>query len=251
MNYSYVKFFSITDVVIVLAALIMIFIGFKKGFLIKALEISRKFCGLIVALLFSVKFANGVLYPLFGHYWAEYFYNNISSNESIKAISDKEGAIATLKNLGIPEFISKFVIDSQNIDTSTLADSIANNIASLVTTVALVVIAFIILWLGTKLVFWILKLFAKLLRTSTLIKIVDGVLGVVLQAIILYIVLQVLMFVVILIFNKAGIEQFNLFVTCDIKGLASVAGFNDRGYTSISSWLFSNNLIGNLISLLF
>ncbi len=252
MNYQYAKSFSFIDVIIVVACIIMIVIGFKKGFLIKALEISRKFCGLIVALLFCVKFANALLYPWFGEKMTTYFYNNIMSNESFVAITDKESAISTLKTFGIPEFISTFIINSQNIDTATLCQNIANNLASLVTTAILVVLAFIILWIGTKIVFWILKLLAKLLRTSVAVKVVDGILGIVLQLIIFYIILQILTFVVIIIANKANIAGFNQFVTYDILGLTSGLGegYKNRGY-SISGWLYQNNFLGNLIGLLF
>ena len=252
MNYEYAKLFSFTDVIIVFACIIMIIIGFKKGFLIKMLEISRKFCGLIVALLFCVKFANALLYPWFGEKMTTYFYNNIMSNESFAAIADKESAISTLKTLGIPEFISTFIINSQNIDTATLSQNIANNLAVLVTTAILVVLAFIILWIGTKIVFWILKLLAKLLRTSIAVKIIDGILGIVLQLIIFYVILQILTFIVIIIASKANIAGFNQFVTYDILGLTSGLGegYRDRGY-SISGWLYQNNFLGNLIGLLF
>lgn len=252
MNYTYAQYVGICDIVLIILTIILIIVGAKKGFLLKSLNILKKFCGLLVAVLFCVKFANGVFYPLFGNKMNTYFYNNIMSNETFASISTQEEAVSTLKTLGIPEFLSNFIINSQNIDVSNVASNIALNLANLVTTVILVVCAFLTLWLGTKLIFLILKLCAKLLRTSVIVRVVDGILGICLYLILYYVALQLIMFIVVIITNRTSNMEFINFIIYDVRGLTSGLGenYHDR-FFSICGWLYTNNFLANLIGLLF
>lgn len=252
MNFTYAQYIGIVDIVIIIGLIITIIIGTKKGFLLKALSISKKLCGIVVALAFCVRFANSVLYPWFGNNMQSFFYSNIMSNESFAQITTQEQAISTLKSLGIPNFISQIILNTQDINVGELAQNIATNLACFATTTILIIISFFILWIGTKIIFVIFKLLAKLLRTSKIVRVFDGILGIVLYAIMYYAILQIIFFVVIILFNKAGWSNFNTFVTYDIKGLTSGLGegYKDASFR-LSAWIYSNNFLGNLIGLLF
>ena len=243
MNYTYSKYVSIIDIVIIILAIIFIILGAKKGFLQKAIKIANWVFGILFAVVFCVQFANDVLYNLFGETLKTTFYNNIMSNETFKSLQTSDDYVAVLKSLGIPEFLGKIVC--QNIDTTSVCESIAQNLSSCVTSACLIVISFFTLWIGTSLICLILKLLAKIMRTSLFVRIIDGILGVVLYLIMLFVIVEVVFFVVVIIYRNCNIEPFNTFIDNDVLGIIRTYSF------SISKYFFNNNFLANLIALLF
>jgi len=241
MDYTYAKYVGIVDLVLLLLLIIFVIIGFKKGFLLKTISIANWVFGLLFAVLFCVRFANDVLYNWFGQAIHDNFYNNIMANPKFNEITTTENGIDILKNLGIPGFIAQIVCN--NASGTDIAASVANNLANFTTSIVLVVISFLILFFGTTLLCLLLKLLANILRTSKFVRVIDGILGVVLYFILYYIAIQLIFFILIIIYHKAGLQGYNTFVDFDIRGI-------DASFR-VSRWLFDNNFLANLIGLLF
>ncbi len=241
MNYSYAKYVGIVDVVIIIVAIICMIIGAKEGFLQKGIKIANWVFGVFFAFLFCVKFANDVLYGWFGENIKNTIYNNVLSNEALQGITTKEEAVNVLQSLGIPNFIGEVIM--QNVDTAEMVSGIASSVSTLATSALLIVISFLFLWIGTSILCFILQLLVKVLRTSKLIRILDGILGILLYLLLFYLFIQVVFFVVILIYRNAHLEGFNNFVSNDILGVN--ASFR------ISKYFFETNFLANLFALLF
>jgi uncharacterized membrane protein required for colicin V production len=241
MNYEYSQYVGIIDIIIIIGLIILMIIGFKKGFLLKSISLANWIFGFVFALLFCVRFANDVLYNWFGTNIEQNFYNNIMTNDSFSEITSQDSGVSVLKSLGIPTFVAQMV--SQNVSGEDVASEIAKNLASWATNIILIGLSFIILFLGTTIICLILKIMAKILRQSKFVRIVDGILGIFLYVVIYYIILQVIFFVLIIIYHKANLSGFNMFVDYDIRGI--MASFR------ISRAFFENNILGNLIGLLF
>lgn len=241
MNFAYAKYFGIVDIIIIILAIIFIILGAKKGFLQKAIKIGNWVFGILFAFVFCVKFANDVLYNWFGESIKQAIYTNVMANPAFTDVTTKEEAITVLESLGIPNFIGNIIL--ANVDATEVVSSIALNISSMATSVILIVISFLFLWLGTTIICFILKLLVKVLRTSKFIRIVDGFFGIILYIIILYLLIQVVFFVVILIYRNCNLEGFNQFVDNDILGVN--ASFR------ISKYIFETNFLANIIALLF
>ncbi len=241
MNYSYAKYVGIVDVVIIIVAIVCMVIGAKKGFLQKGIKIANWVFGVFFAFLFCVKFANDVLYGWFGENIKNTIYNNVLANEALQGITTKEEAVKVLQSLGIPNFIGEVIM--QNVDTAEMVSGIASSVSTLATSALLIVISFLFLWIGTSILCFILQLLVKVLRTSKLIRILDGILGILLYLLLFYLFIQVVFFVVILIYRNANLEGFNNFVSNDILGVN--ASFR------ISKYFFETNFLANLFALLF
>ncbi len=241
MNYEYAKYVGIIDVIIIILAIIFIILGAKKGFLQKAIKIGNWIFGIIFAFLFCVKFANDVLYTWFGESLKSSIYENVKNNPSFTNITTTEEALTVLESLGIPNFLGNIIL--ANVDAASVVASIADNISNIVTSAVLIVCSFLFLWLGTTLICFVLKILVKILRTSKFIRIIDGILGVVLYIVMLYILIQIVFFVIILIYRNANLEGFNAFVDNDILGVN--ASFR------ISRYIFNTNFLANFIALLF
>jgi len=252
LSYNYAQYIGIIDIIIFLALIVVLIVGFKKGFLLKTLSLINIIFGLVFAIAFCVKFANSCLHPWFGERMETSFFNNIMANETFASISSVEDASNVLQTLGIPKFISNIVISNLDVTGYELCESIATNIAHLATSAILIVISFLVLFIGFTIVIWLLKLFAKLLRTSKFVRIIDGILGVVLYSVLFYIVLQIIFTVIIIIYRKTtGTNGFIDFINYDILGhTGMIEGLKDAPFR-MTRWLFENNFFGNLFGLLF
>lgn len=252
LSYNYAQYVGIIDLFIFILFIIAVILGIKKGFLTKTISLANAIFGFIFALLFCVKFANGVLYPWFGESIEGNFYNNIISNETFASIQTTDDAVNIMSQLGIPNFISQLILANMDMTGPELMHAAAHGLASWVTTGFLVVLSFIILFFGTTLICFILKLITKLLRTSKFVRVIDGILGVALYSVLLYILLQIVFCIIIIVFRKmgAGSGLYN-FINFDILGkTGDIEGLRDAPFR-ISRWLCENNLLGNLIGLLF
>jgi uncharacterized membrane protein required for colicin V production len=241
MNYTYSQYVGIVDIVLIIGLIILMIVGFKKGFLLKSISLANWLFGFIFALLFCVRFANDVLYNWFGTDIEQNFYNNIMANDKFNDITSESSGVSVLEGLGIPGFVARMV--SSNVSGEDIASQIAANLAAWTTNIILIVVSFLILFFGTTVICFILKLFAKLLRQSKFVRVLDGILGIFLYIVLYYIFLQIIFFVLILIYHKAGLAGYNEFIDYDIRGIT--AGFR------LTRWLFENNILGNFIGLLF
>ncbi|MCR5786323.1 MAG: CvpA family protein [Acholeplasmatales bacterium] len=240
MNYNYTNIIGIIDLVIIFGFLISMFIGFKKGFLLKSISLANWIFGFIFAVAFASKFANSVLYNWFGDKLFDTIYNNILTKSSLGNATTVEEASRALSEYGIPKFIANIVCNSY--DSTQIATSIATNVANIFTTVLLVIISFLILFFGTTILFLILKLLVKLLRKSKAVRVIDGIFGIVLYSALFYVILEVVFIILILLYKNSNLAGYKEFISNDV--------LCDRGM-NISRWFFENNFFYTLFGLLF
>jgi hypothetical protein len=240
MNYNYANIIGIIDILILLGFLISMIIGFKKGFLLKSISLANAFFGLVFSLAFASKFANDVLYKMMGQNLFNTIYNNILTKSNLGDATTVEEASKALSEYGIPKFISSIIC--ANYDSEQIASSIATNLSNIFTTILLFVISFIILFVGTSLIFLIITIVVKLLRENKAVRIIDGIFGIGLYAALFYVMLEVIFFIVILLYKNSNLEAYKEFVSCDILNNRSV---------NISKWFFENNFFNTLLGLLF
>lgn len=171
-------FCGIIDIVFVLFGLIVIIVGYKKGFLNKAVGMIGLFVGLAVAFAFCKQFAGwlkemGWFYPsIFDHIKA-----NVLELEIFKDLPVTNATVEdVLVAMGIPEFFAN--IFAENIAGNISVDQIAINISTFFTDLIMVVIAFVLLFVLVFFGAMILKLITYILRGNAIIKFVDGILGV-------------------------------------------------------------------------
>ena len=77
MFLSYYDYFSIVDIVLVLAVIVFVVIGYTKGFLTKFISLANSLCGFVFSLLFCKRLSEGFTYNIWGDTLTEKFKANI------------------------------------------------------------------------------------------------------------------------------------------------------------------------------
>lgn len=247
MNFG---FFGVTDIVIVALFLLALFVGYKVGLMSQVVKIASAICGLFTAILFAKPFAAFIGPKLLNAPIYDKIYNNVITSDQLSSLTStssvKEGVTQTLTNLGFPGFLSSFISSgvTSGCTASSLEDlkaQIASVIATQMTSVAVVVISFFLLWIGTTIVFWILKLLIHLFRANKFIRVVDGLLGIIFNAFVSIIVIYVLLLVVSVLMTIPSMTDFNTFMLTDMQ--LKTDSFR------LSKYLYDNNIIGNIIKM--
>lgn len=242
---------GIIDIIIVILFITAIILGYKKGFMEKFINIANSLCGLVFSVIFAGKFAKWVG-PLFLNDLIQpKIYDNVIKSEQLQMISDasnaQEGIVAALNELGLPNFLSEIVAKAvgSNFSDSALSlqDSIATAISGQITSFVVVIISFIILFFGVTLLCFLLKIILKVLRTSTLIRVVDGLMGVIFNSFILLIIIYIVFIGVSVMINIPAFSSFKDFIMIDMQ----LGNDNFR----ISKYLYENNIIGNIFKIFF
>ena len=145
-------FFGLIDVILLIGALIFIILGFKKGFMKKAISL----IGILVIIGFSIVYAgqfakfliqNDIIYPSV----FDRINGNILDKLATQDIAvDSTCADVLHKVLGVPEFIANLIGSSikNSSNEPITAANMANSIAVYLSTLAMNVISFFILALG-------------------------------------------------------------------------------------------------------
>ena len=170
---------GVVDIVIVLAFIVVCMIGYKNGFIKKALGMVSFVVALTVAIIFCTQFATilknlNLIYPnIYDSIFSTVSSSNILSNPDA-SISD------ILVSLDVPRFVADIV--AAGIGQDIHAKDIAIQITEYVTTIAMNVISFFILFLGVFVAAFILKIIAAILRQNAFVRFVDGTFGLILYA---------------------------------------------------------------------
>lgn len=239
--FEYYNYFSITSVVIFVLFITLIIIGFKNGFMEKFLSISNSVCGLIFSVLFCSKLSEAFVQKLWGESLTNRFLENIHSSDAYQEMYYNPQGF--LSSLGLPEFISK------RIDITGTVDEISSQLAGFLSNIICVIIAFLILFFGSTILVFFLKLFAKLLRQSRIIRFVDGILGVFLYSVLFYLSLCLIFLILSLVLQTTNIGWLESFANNDMNLIGNDTGII-KGFR-LSKWLYENNLIGNFFGLFF
>ncbi len=233
-------FIGLTDIILIILALIVVFLGFRKGFMKKALGIVGIIAIVIFAILYAGQFADWL--TNIGMPPSKTIYNNVYSKASVTFPEGATGQEIFVQVFG--GFIGNvvyFLIGKPQLTTNQFAEFAATNMTHFVMTI----IAFFVIVIGVLLIIGILKLIANLLRESKLIKVIDGILGAILSlAIFAVLVSVVLMIFRLVIENQSSIDGGFLRWFCDDLHL-------DDNSFRITKALYNHNFVYNLVHMFF
>ncbi len=230
-------FIGVIDIILIILFLVALIIGAKKGFLEKFRHLATGLIALIIAILFARQFAdmligNGV--------FKESIYNNVYNNIIIsEAFANGQDATSILTSLGFPSIIASYLASGIPADIN-IASSLANSVYNLF----MVIISFAILLVGCWILSYIIKLLIKLLRNNIIIRIVDGLLGVILYGFLAICAIYIIFFIISLIIQIPGLEGFRDFITVDMQ-------LNNSDEFRISKYFYENNILINFFKLFF
>ncbi|XFA99467.1 CvpA family protein [Candidatus Izemoplasma sp. B36] len=235
----YYELFSIIDVVIVLTVILFLVLGWKKGFLEKVIDMASSIFGLIASILLARPFSN-VLRGWFG----ESLESNISeylmsrSSEFASELT-RPNLISALEGLSLPDFMVEWIADS--VDYNQITVSIIDSITPLILTLALLFIAFITLFFGSMIVFFLLRLLARGITSIPIIKHVDKFLGLLFGLLKVALLISILLFVLGLVINIPAINNL-IYEWLNNDMQLSTEKFR------LSKYLYDNNLLKNIIN---
>lgn len=236
------KICGIIDIVLILLAILMAVIGFKKGFMKKVLSLVGIIGIIIFSWSFSGQFAqmlsyNDIIYPD--------IYGTVHGN-LVAGFGNSVGPDATTGEivavaLGVPEFLGDFIASRLNLpDSSNLIVTVAEEITKL----AMNGIAFLILVVSLLILFGIAMLLIHLLKKNKLIKFVDGVLGMILYLAIFFVSVSVIFFILSLIMNQEWFSSAKDWLTVDMM-------LGDDTKFRLSKAIYEGNFITRIITLIF
>ena len=199
---------GIIDILIIAFGFLFIFIGYKRGFMSKALSI----VGAVVLFCFSLFYC----VQLAGFFKSTGFiYNSIyhTMERKIDGNLYPRFAVTIEKAFKIHAFwatILAFLMGNppKNMTVSESAEVLAYKTTT--------VISFLIIFVTLFLALVILKILAMCLREQTVIKRIDGVFGIVLYLTIYAAGLLIIFFVLNIIYKYGEIEEFNHWLEVDL-----------------------------------
>jgi hypothetical protein len=237
----------ILDIILILLFLIVVYAGYKAGFLTTFLKMASGISGIIIALCLTQPVTNLAVNNGWNDSLENKIYNNVISSEAFDAYIEGgkgvEGLNNLLKELGVPGFVSEFVAEGivDSFNPQEIAQSISEGIGYIVT----LVVVFFALLIFSSLFFSILKIFVKSFRKAVgLVRIADGVLGIAFYSLMLVVVLYIVFFVLALIMKNASLDsEFFIFISDQLH-------LEDDKF-GIAKYFYENNIITKFFALLF
>ena len=235
----YYELFSIIDVLIVLTVILFMVLGWKKGFLEKIIDMASSVFGLIASILLARPFSN-VLRGWFGETMESSISEYLMSRSSeFAAELTRPNLVSALEGLSLPDFLVEWIADS--VDYTQITESIIDSITPLILTLALLFIAFITLFFGSMIVFFLLRLLARGITSIPIIKQVDKVLGLLFGLLKVALLIYILLFVLALVINIPAINNI-IYEWLNNDMQLSTEKFR------LSKYLYDNNLLRNIIN---
>ena len=231
-------FCGILDIILVLGIIVSLIIGAKKGFLQKFISMGSWIMALILAFIFCGRLAdlfinNNIIVGSI----RENILTNIKSTEAFQ-LGATDPAVF-FKELGFPSIIASMIGSTIGMDAEGIALEITNGVSR----AFMVVISFLILFFGILIGLLVLKLLVKLVRQATLVKVVDGILGVVLYGFIALVTIYVSFFVLSLLMQIPSFEGLRNFMIIDMQ-------LNTDKFR-LSKYFYENNILINFLKLFF
>ena len=232
MFLAYYDHFSIISIVILVLVLFFAILGYKLGFLTKFIKMANALCGFVFSLLFCSKLSNAFVYKIWGDGMADSFAQNFKNKTpEIESTSD------LLRELGLPGFIAN------NVDINLSLDSAYTRLGETCAKFVCVLISFCILFFGVTIICFLLKLLVAGIRKVKIVRILDGILGIIFYEILFYLFICVVMVILSFVMQSNGLDEFETFIINDF-------GLNNDGFR-VSKELYQNNLIGNFFKIFF
>lgn len=239
---------GIVDIVVVLVGIVLMIIGYKRGFMHKALSLF----GFLAIVLVSFAFCTQLAALLTEHeVIAPSICSNITNsiNEGLAAnVADlPENATASQViqyGMGWPEFLANMVASMAGVGEKTQAE-LVESVATGMTEISMNVICFVIIFIVSYLVLAICKILTSILRGVKAIRIIDGVLGVVLY-LALYTVAVCLVFLILhYMMDASWFSGAKDFLYIDMQ-----LGPDHEGVFRISKWIYETNPILSIFKML-
>lgn len=234
------KICGIIDIIYLLLMGLVLFIGFKKGFLKKAIGILGLFVALAIAFVFCTQLAGwfestGMIYkPIF-----ESIKGNVLES---KAFQSGNATISDLLvGIGIPRFLANSF--AANIPGGMTAYTIAENIATFFAHILTVIISFGILFVGVFVISMLLKILTIILRGNAIIKWIDGVLGMALSFCLFMIVVYSIFAILRALGEYSFFASWQNFLDVDMK-------LNENTFR-LSKFFYQHNVIYSFFALFF
>lgn len=237
------KICGLIDIFLVLLILLVLLLGYKKGFLKKAIGMIGLFVGLAIAFVFCTQLAGW--FESTGFIYDSIFHNiesNVLEAEIFQSAGGQDASITdVLMNIGVPKFLANMF--SSNIAAGTTVETVAINIASYFAHILMVIISFIILFIGVFILAIVLKIISSILRGNAIIRFIDGLLGMTLY----FCLFMVFVYTVFAILRCMGNYEF--FAGCQ-KFLEVDMKLNEDTFR-LSKFFYQNNIIYAFFDMLF
>lgn len=241
------KICGILDIILIVAGIVFLIIGYKKGFIKKLISLA----GILVIIIFSIVYCSQFAQFLIHHkVFYPNFYNNIFNNiitnlEKKNIAGDATVTDVLVQGLNIPKFIASMlangiVKEGQSLPTVL---EIADAIAKYLGTALMNIISFFILAVGIFLLVLILKILASVLRTNKLVKVVDGILGALFYLTIFATVVCVLFYFLSLCMNQEWFKGARDWLTVDMQ--------LETNHFRLSKLVYQGNIIKKIFDLIF
>lgn len=199
---------GIIDLLIIAFGFLFIFIGYKKGFMNKALSIA----GAVVLFAFSLFYC----VQLAGFFKTTGFiYNSIYHTMERKVENNlyPRFAVTIEKAFGIHAFWATILAFLMGNPPKNMTVAETSDVLAFKTTT---VISFLIIFVTLFIALVVLKILAMCLREQSVIKRVDGVFGIVLYLTLYAAGLLIIFFVLNIIYKYGEIEEFNRWLEVDL-----------------------------------
>lgn len=236
----------ILDIILIVILIAFAFIGYKIGLIPTLLKLASGISGLFVALVFTRTTADTAINMGLADGLENTILDNVVNNSAYQTYLEggkgEAGLNFLLNELGIPSFVSKLI--SSSLASSFDPENVANVISSAITYAIVLVISFILLLLLSTLIFWLVKKFFKGLRKITVIRVCDGILGIVFYIFIYIVIMYVLLFILQLVLQALPPDNsFSEFIFSQLHLEDDVFG--------LAKHLYENNIIENIFGLIF
>lgn len=230
---------GILDIVLVIAIIVFAIVGWKKGFLVTIVKMASSIFGIVASILLARPFSP-VVDSLVGEEIGTAITNYLTEKMSVIAGEITPGTIRTAVDNAFPtfpEFLREWIAGaiSPDLIDNTLS-SLVDSIQPAIKSVALLVISFIVLFFGSIILFFVLKILAKLITSIPVIREIDKVLGVIFGLVKVMAAIYILLFILGLLLTLPGIDNLiGEFVRVDMQ----------LGETSfrLSKWFYDNNIL--------
>jgi len=229
---------GIIDLVIVALVILFMVLGWKHGFLVKIVEMASGIFGLLGSIILARPFS-GVLNDWIGEAVTDKIHEYLLSRTDLFSQAVNEETVRqAFEQMSLPQFMVDWIV--QGIDFDQVTVSIVDAITPLVQSLALLVIAFITLFFGSMILFFFLKLLAKLITKIPVIKQIDKFLGLLFGLVKIAAIVYILLFILGLLITIPAIDDLiGDFLARDMQ----LGGDQFR----LSKYLYDNNILRQVI----
>jgi uncharacterized membrane protein required for colicin V production len=231
--------FGILDVLIVLTVVGLIVLGWKSGFLLKIIKLASSLFGLIASIILARPFST-VLDKWFG----EGIYTKIETYLTTRigngnVLATEENIREAFEGMALPKFIVDWIVNTVNAEET--IQSFINAVTPLIKSLILILIAFVVLFFGSMLVFLLLKILAKMITSLPIIKQIDKFLGAIFGLFKAAFLIYVLLFALGLLITVPAVNEFlGDFLIVDMQ--------LDNEHFRLSKWLYDNNVLKHIVN---